>query len=228
MSKRRVVAFSFLVVLPSCDSVKKSGMDAGSVENKSKYTLNVKVSEGCGDGDTHTFSVAAGATVPFDYSYECIEDDFNEARIEVEYIDYPPAGYFYYSFNTSHYSNSVLEKGSVVKYVEDGVVLEHIFTLEDVSANRESGLQQVNTFFLLFNGVGIRPSSESVNQMHFGISKSEISPYIPWLVGSFEEDGFVFQPMTREFYGHNPDYYGSELTLVCDDISCHGKQENLK
>jgi hypothetical protein len=223
MSSKNIVLQLVVGMLSGCGYGSYSKTDEGTVENKSNYALEVKVTEGCYDGKTHTFNVTPGETKPFDFSYMCDGQDDESANIRVAYVSYEKRGYIFYSFDPTPYTKTEFSEGKVIKYSEDRTLKEHALAAEELKALPGEGLRSNRMVHTYANMIRIRPSTETVEQLFYGIAKADISPFVPLIPGSFEEQAVVYQPMVKDYYQHDPDYYGQKLTLVCDDFNCFAK-----
>ena len=220
MRLKNLTVIFVLYALSGCGYGSYRKTDDGSVENTSRNTLEVKVSEGCYGGNTHSFSVAPGETSPFSYSYQCDGHDDESADIRIAYVGYEERGYVFYSFDPSPYTNTVFAEGSVGEFSEDHEQQSHSLTMHELNAIPEMGLRSDLMVYTYRQTIRIRPSTESVAQLFYGIPKSQISPFIPLISGNFESNDVVYQPMVKDYYQHNPSYSGQKLSLVCDDINC--------
>jgi hypothetical protein len=223
MSSEKKVLQIVILILSGCGYGNYRKTDDGSVENKSKYDLEVKVSEGCYDGKTHILNVPSGETKPFEFSYTCNGHDDESAHIQVAYLSYEERGYGFYSFDPSLYTTTEISEGSNVHYAEDKTLKEYTIKADDLNVSPSSALRSASNVYFYGQMIGIRPSTDTIGQLFYGIAKSDISPFVPLIAGYFEEQGVVYQPMVKEYYKHKPDYNGQELKLVCDDINCFSK-----
>jgi hypothetical protein len=223
MLSKKIVLQIAVTILSGCGYGNYRKTDDGSVENKSKYDLEVRVSEGCYDGKTHILSVPSGETKPFEFSYTCNGHDDESAHIQVVYLSYEERGYVFYSFVPSTYTATEISEGSNVQYSEDKTIKEYTIKADDLNLSPASVLRSASNVYIYGQIIDIRPSTDTVGQLFYGIAKSEISPFVPLIAGHFEEQGVVYQPMVKEYYQHKPDYYGQELKLACDDINCFAK-----
>ena len=223
MSSKNLGLHCVVLALTGCGYGSYRKTDEGSVENKSKYNLEVKVTEGCYGGKTHTLSVAPGEVKPFDFSYTCDGHDDESADIRVTYSGYEERGYVFYSFDPTPYTHVEFSEGTNVRYAEDKALKEHALTAEEIKALPVSGFRSNTMVYSYGPAIRIIPSAETVEQLFYGIARVDISPFVPLITGSFEEQGVVYQPMVKDIYQHKPDYYGQKLTLICDDINCVAK-----